>query len=288
MAEIAIKSSDLLYLSLSTYEVPYPKAIVQIIPGEKDHKERYIEWIKWLNSNCLNVVVSDTRGHGKSISDEYPLGYMENIEQLIEDQKKVTEFIKNKYPGLDVYMFAQSFGATIARLYLQKYDMEIKKLVLSGPHFVDEGIGINLKIAKFITKMKKKSGFSKTLHEYVHLNNNDWYCSLPSVTESFNNDPLCQFDYRNQAIITMLNATKKLSNIKHFQNQNKDLKIYLVSGAQDIMTGGKLGLDNTIATLRKIGYSNIENQVYPNMKNAILLEYGKEKVYYDIIKFYLK
>lgn len=287
MKEIAIKSHDLLYLSVALHEIENPKAVIQMIHGAKEHKERYNEFISWLNSNGFNVVIADNRGHGKSVSDNYPLGYMENYEELVEDQKKVTDFIKEKYPNLDIYMFGHSFGSMIARLYLQKYDGEIKKLVLSGAPNYNDNVGMGIMVGKLIIKMKRKSGYSNTLHDFANFNTDDWVCSNSSVMEAYRNDPLCNYRYRNQALMTIFTANKEMHNIKNFKCQNKDLHILCVSGALDPTTGGTDGLKDTITTLGKIGYTKIENIVYPNMKHEVLNEYDKEKVYIDIIKFYL-
>ncbi|MDE6284859.1 MAG: lysophospholipase, partial [Bacilli bacterium] len=120
MTEVAIKAHDLLYLSIAIFEVANPKAVIQIIHGEREHKENYNEFCSWLNANGFNVVIADLRGHGKSINDSYPIGYLENIEELVKDTCKVTEFIKNRYPNLEVYMFAHAFGTEIARIYLEE------------------------------------------------------------------------------------------------------------------------------------------------------------------------
>ena len=71
MVEISLKSSDLIYLSVSLFEVVNPKGVIQIIPGFKEHKERYYDFVNYLNVNNFNVIISDVRGHGKSISGNY-------------------------------------------------------------------------------------------------------------------------------------------------------------------------------------------------------------------------
>ena len=143
-------------------------------------------------------------------------------------------------------------------------------------------------MGKLTIKMKRKSGYSDSLQEFVHLTTDDWLCTNSTFMEEYHNDPLCDFKYRNQAIMTMLEANKELHNVKKYKHQNPELKILLVSGSLDPTTGGTKGLEDTIATLQKIGYKNIENIVYPNIKNKLFNDFDKERAYYDIIKFYLK
>lgn len=288
MIEVALKSSDSLYLSVSVFEVEKPRAVIQIIHGARDHKERYYELISWLNANHFNVVISDIRGHGKSLNAEYTLGYMDNLPQLIDDQKKITEFIKNKYPNLKLYMFAHSLGALLARIYLENYDAEIEKLVLSGPPNFDDNISLGLKMGKVSLKLKGKKGTSDILQEYVHLNKTNWICRNEEVMKKYLEDPLCKIEYSNQAMMTIFNANQELHKFSNFHCANPNLQILCVSGEKDPSTGGEKGLNDTIESLKTIGYQSIENIVYPDCLNEIYNESCQEQVMYDIIKFYLK
>ena len=54
------------------------------------------------------------------------------------------------------------------------------------------------------------------------------------------------------------------------------------------MTGGTKGLADTIQTLKKIGYQNVESKVYDGMKHEVINEEGKERVYQDILGFFEK
>ena len=109
-------------------EAKEPKGMVQIIHGMSEHKERYIPFIQRLNDNGYTVIISDNRGHGKSVSKEYPYGHIESYDVMVSDQYMVTKWIKEKNPKLDLYMFAHSMGSVIARNYLMTHDNEIKTL----------------------------------------------------------------------------------------------------------------------------------------------------------------
>ena len=97
MKEIFIKSFDSLKLSLAIYEAKKPKAVIQVIHGMCEHKERYDEMAKYLQKKNYTVVLSDNRGHGKSILSSDDFGYFGNsngTKALVEDQKKVNDYIK--------------------------------------------------------------------------------------------------------------------------------------------------------------------------------------------------
>ena len=56
----------------------------------------------------------------------------EGYNTLIDDHLKVTNYIKNKYKGLPVYLFAHSMGSIIARVVLQEHSKKYDKVILSG------------------------------------------------------------------------------------------------------------------------------------------------------------
>ena len=57
-------------------------------------------------------------------------------------------------------------------------------------------------------------------------------------------------------------------------------------GAEDTkITGGKKGLADTLATLQKIGYHNIQSEELPGMKHEVLNEIDYLQVYEKIRTF---
>ena len=53
-----------------------PRAIVQLVHGMSEYKERYIQFMEYLTARGYITVIHDQRGHGKSVSDKRDLGYM--------------------------------------------------------------------------------------------------------------------------------------------------------------------------------------------------------------------
>lgn len=45
-----------------------PRAIVQLVHGMSEHKERYIPFMEYLTDKGYITVIHDHRGHGKSVS----------------------------------------------------------------------------------------------------------------------------------------------------------------------------------------------------------------------------
>ena len=66
---------------------------------------------------------------------------------------------------------------------------------------------------------------------------------------------------------------------------NKELPFLLISGEEDPCTGGEKGRKASIKVLEKAGFKNIEVETIKDMRNEILNENDKQKVYDDILNF---
>lgn len=284
MFEVSLKSCDLLYLSLSLFEVPNPKAVVKIIIGLREHKERYYEFINELNKNGFNVVISDTRGHGKSTSGTYPLGYIDDYKKLIEDELIINNFIKNKYPNLPICLLGDSLGAEIAQVYIQKHSDTINKLVLCSPFKI---LHSNQIIINLILKVEGNNKTNSSMQKQIGLDQLEDTISDISAREKFKNDPTCNFLYKNIAINSLVQLNKELGNKKEYNKTNLDLPIFMCYGAKDIQSGRE-GTQNLISILKGVGYQNITGLEYPNLYHKILFEGYHSFIYKDIINFLLK
>ena len=284
MLEISLKSSDLLYLSASLFEVNNPVGVVQIICGYKEYKERYYELISILNNNKLNVIISDIRGHGKSVDNNNPLGFMSDYNKLISDQSVVFEYIKNRYNSLPVYLFGDSIGSEILLGLFLKYENQINKIVLVSPVKPNDNINLWLKTANFINKFQGGTKCNSFLEGALGLSKLEFLFQDLNARELFKNNPLCNFSYFNISVKNILELNKYIANIK-FNGLNKNLPILICYGDNDTEIGGKMASDLKINTFNKSGYTNIKVLNYPSAAHKILFEQTRNLIYNDIANF---
>ena len=116
-------NQDSLKISVLEYVPEKPKCIVQIAHGMCEYKERYEEFMKFLCKNGCLCVINDHRGHGNSVKDENDLGYFydESGDAIVEDLHQITNYVKDKYPNLPLYLLGHSMGSLIVRKYIKKY-----------------------------------------------------------------------------------------------------------------------------------------------------------------------
>lgn len=292
MKELTLETTDGLKLSVAEIEVTTPKAVIQLIHGAKEYKKRYYGFMEYLANEGFTVIISDVRGHGFSISNEYPLGHMDCAKRLVSDQVTIAKYIKSKYKNTPHYMFGHSMGAMIAKCFIQEYDNKISKMVLTGnPQYQ---IGITTVSTLINTFLKKDDQYKNKLNDKLSIISNNpllgaetnWICNNKQIIDEYNKDELCGKAYDDGGLSTLLELNSLSNNKSKYKCNNKDIKILFLAGEEDIITGKKEGLVNSINRILGVGYYDIDYKVYNNMKHEVINEINNEIVYAEIVKFY--
>lgn len=289
--DVFLVASDGLPLALTLVRPAYRpvKAVVQIIHGILEHRQRYLHFAEFLAKNGFAVVLSDNRGHGDSTDSEFPLGHMSELERMIQDQYEITRFIKKRFAEKPVYLYGHSFGSLLARNYLQKHDNEIEKLLLTGTVQYEKQAPLGCLIAKIANTFAGERSFSWILKKLSNFGDEDksWLTNDADQLEKIYNDARMIPGYDNRGVATIWEADRELKQIAHFNCQNPELPILSITGAEDCdITGGEKGLLDTENTLRAIGYRNIDMLDLPRMKHEVLNEVENELVYQLIVDFF--
>ena len=270
------------------------KAIIQFSHGMAEHKERYYPFMKDLASHGYICAIHDHRGHGTSIKDPNDLGYFytKDYNYIVNDLHQVTKYLKETYPDKDIYLFSHSMGTLVSRIYLKKYDIDIKKLVLSGPPTYNKNAHAGLILANVSNIFKGGNYRNEFLNKLTfgtynkdYEKENSWLSTNETEVEKYNTSQYCGYTFTNNGFINlyklMLQAFKK-----NYQVNNSNLKIFLIAGSDDPVIQSKEKFNELKEFLSKIGYSNIKSKLYENMRHEILNETNNELVYEDVLNFF--
>lgn len=295
MEKITIKAQDGYPLDVHIFKVENTKAVVQIIHGMEEHQERYEDFIKELNENGFSVVSSNMRGHGSTAET---LGYFkekEGYKELIEDQKIISNYIKEEWIGIPIYIFAHSMGTIITRVLLQEKSQEYEKVILSGYPNYQRGAYLGIIVANIIKAFrgaKYKSKFIATLSVDAFnkaiknpKTNYDWVCHNEETVRAYIEDPYCGIGFTCSAFSDLFHLVIKMHKAKLYHNVNQEMELLLLRGLDDPCVGGEKGAKDSYKVLSKVGFTKIETIDYPNMRHEILAEKENQKVYKDIIQF---
>ena len=287
MKEITITATDGLGLSAAVFEHDSPKAVIQVIHGAMEHKERYYHFCSFLNEQGYAVIVSDNRGHGHSVNEKYFLGNFDSPMMIVEDQFEITKYIKSLYPDKDLYMFGHSFGSMLARIYLQEHDDEIKKLVLTGTMFPMLIAEAGAALAKWNSRTFGGNTFKGPVPAIANSGVDIWVCADAETMRNYRNDPLVQnCRYTNDSVKGLIEADALLKKIGDYKVKNPSLPILTANGKNDVCRGTFIGQQKSVRLLNKIGYNRVFAITYPGMRHEVINETDKASVYNDIVRFY--
>lgn len=283
--EFYLTGADGFDIFVRELEKERPKGIVQLVHGMSEHGGNYMDFAKFLNDKGYVVIVHDHRGHGRSLSESYPKGHMKRASELVGDTVLVSSYVKLKYPSLPLYMLGHSMGSMTARVYLQRYDRMIDKLILTGTPVQDPLAGLLvffLNIVNFYTGAYRRANLINHL-----VGNSDASLDFISYNEENRQkkykDPLRIFSFTMGYTKVLVEINKKLSQKSKYKVKNPNLPIYNLTGEDDIITKGSKGIEKSLSLLKSLGYKNIKSKSYQNMRHEILNEDEKEMVYWDIL-----
>lgn len=274
-----------------------PIAIVQMVHGMCEHKERYLSFMKWMAEHGFVTLMQDNRGHGMSIKEKDDIGYCyPSMEKgFIEDIYRATKNIRKKYPELPLILYGHSMGSLAVRSYLKNHDDAIDGLIVSGCPAYNDGVPFGKLVVTVMMKVlgeRYRSAFAQKLvlgsfeRKFASENRkNAWLAAKECVAEEFGKDSLCTFTYTLNGIMTLLNLESLTYKKQGFQLKNKDLPILFLSGADDPCYINEKKWNQAVNRMYELGYEKVSFKLYEGMRHEIHNEEENEMVYEEIAAF---
>lgn len=288
-------SFDQLPLDVLIMAPSHPKGIVQFSHGMCEHKERYMDFMSFLNKHGYICCIHDHRGHGKSIYKEEDLGYFyENGDiGIVEDLHQLTSLIKKRYPNLPLYLLGHSMGSLVVRCYIKKYDNDINGLfVIGSPSYNSAalfGVGLTslyskIKSDHYRPKLIQKIGFDAFNKNFNHDIENSWICSDIDVVSTYNHDPLCHFSFTANGFSSLFKLMNETYSKENWQVKQPKLPILFLAGENDPCITNEKKFNEAVTLIKDVGYQQVSFQLFKNMQHEILNEKNKKIVYHSILK----
>ena len=270
------------------------KGIIQIAHGMNEHKERYLDFMGFLAQNGYACIINDHRGHGNSIKEKDDIGYFydNNAEYVVEDLNQITEYITKKFKDKKIILFGHSMGSMIVRKYIEKYDDKIDGLIVCGSPSENKLAKLGLFFIKLLEGIKGERYRSKFIRNLMFNGydkeneiKNSWICYNEKIVKKYKEDPLCQYEYTLNGMENIIKLMIDIYNPKLYKKKNLNLPIYFIAGKDDPVIVSEEKWNEAQNFLKNIGYQDIQNKLYENMRHEILNEKENQKVYEDILKW---
>lgn len=285
---------DQLQLSVLVIEPDVPKAVVQLLHGMSEHKERYVPLMEYLEGLGYACVIHDHRGHGNSVRgvEDYGYFYENGAHALVEDVNQVNRWIRRRYRNLPIFLIGHSMGSLIARVYLQQHDAALRGLILTGSPSKHWASSYGLILAKIMAKVYGDRAEGSWFYRFgnkrllEHLNHTvdefAWIAADEETVNEYEADMRCGFRFTLNGFIGLFTLMKWVYGKYNWHLNQERLPILFLSGEDDPITDGEQKRKKTIEHLKKIGYRDVTDKVYKGMRHEILNETEYMKVYHDI------
>jgi alpha-beta hydrolase superfamily lysophospholipase len=176
---------------------------------------------------------------------------------------RLSEIVREKNPGLPLFLLGRDMGSFAAQRYVIDHSHEIDGLILSGSGALEglaraalpEAEGSNLLNAAF---EPARTPFA--------------------IVDAFMVDPLCFEDLHPDSRVSFLGTAPRLCDPVALRKIRGDLPIYLFSGSEDPVGQHLRGLQTLIDRYRDAGLRDIAFDFYPGGRHEMLNEINRRQV----------
>lgn len=271
------------------------RALVQLAHGMTEHKERYLPFMEYLAERGCLCVMNDHRGHGASVRRKEDLGYFyENGDiALVEDLHQISLWMKEKWPGLPLFLFGHSMGSLAVRAYCERYDRDIDALVVCGSPGNNPAAGAGLAIIRLLALLRGERHRSRLIQAMTvgmfakRFPDSSHPCAWISANLenviAYEADPLCRFAFTlngNRALLRLMRRCYQLTPGRG----NPRLPIRFYSGAEDPCMPDEKGFREAVENIKRAGYADVQGHLFPGLRHEILNEANREEVFEKIWK----
>lgn len=240
------------------------RAAVVIVHGFNSHSGQYLWVADEFVSHGLSVYALDHRGRGQSDGDRY---YVEAVSDYVSDVHTLVRIVKEREPGLPVFMLGHSAGGVISCIYALEHQAELAGLICESFAYQVPGPEFVLAVIKGISRIAP--------HANVLRERNADFSRDPQVVESMNNDPLIANEVQpTQTVAAMVRADERLKTDFPLIT----LPLFILHGTEDHVTK----FQGSQFFYETAGSPDKTLKLYDGYYHDPLNDVGKERVMADI------
>lgn len=278
------------------------KGVVHLIHGVAEHIARYGLFAEFLNKHGYIAVGCDFLGHGLSTDTNAYVHYADKHGDTLayESVTLVQTYIKEHYPTLPVFVLGHSMGSFLARLAILKNPDFYEKAVISGTGMHPKPlilVGMTLcnligclrgpkYVSPLIQKMAIDSCPAQMRKDGIIKDRDvEWLTKDVEIQNYYFQSPMCGQPATVAANRDMFKWLLVINNKKNLAKGNKQMPIFLISGAQDAVSNYGKTVETLAGVLLDLGYQHVSLKLYEGDRHEILNELDKAVVYQDILDF---
>ena len=271
------------------------RAVVQLSHGMVEFIDRYKPLAESLAARGIAVTGNDHLGHGGSIRTKADYGYFaqpDGNRALLDDLHRMTEFAKQRWPGVPYFLLGHSMGSFYARQYLCEWGSELEGAIILGTGFQPKAL---VQLAKGVcrvqaalfgwqhrSKLVERLSFAGYNNGLEGRTTHDWLNRDAAEVDKYLADERCTFTFTVNAYYSMFSGILRLHDPAFVAQVPKDLPLLFLAGDADPVGERGKGVERAVQSLRDAGVRNIEVKFYPGARHELLVETNRQEVFADI------
>ena len=296
MQEFQLNASDGEEVACYHWVHDNPRGVVLIAHGMGEHAKRYDRVAQALNGAGYAVIANDHRGHG--ITGQAKLGYMgpDGWNRVLADAYEINCYARQCYPDVAVVLFGHSMGSMMSQQYITRYGASIDALVLSGsPGFKAKSYNpLPRWILSFENRRVGPDGASAMMQKVIFGGANkpfdaadatgfEWLSRDTAEVNKYIEDEFCGFVIATASLVDLYAGSAITVNPHSVANIPKELPVYVFSGEEDPVHGGKADVQRMLEAFSTAGLTKVEMKWYPGGRHEMLNETNAEEVTRDLL-----
>lgn len=276
--------------------------VLQIAHGVAEHIARYDHFARFLNEQGVAVVGNDHLGHGKSIAPGATPIYFgdgNTWDTVVDDLYTLHLRIKDKFPGVPLFLMGHSMGSFLARTYLIRYPGTVQAAIIMGTGWQPEiMLTGGLTVAGTIARRSGESATSDMVTNLAFGSYNkafapnrtpvDWLSVDTDNVDRYIADPLCGLPATVGLFRQMLTGIRFNQRADNLRKMDKDMPILFISGEQDPVGGMMKGVIRSRDAFLAAGVKDVTLLSYAGLRHEILNEKAQQQTVYSDIWSWLK
>ncbi len=272
-------------------------ATLLIVHGMCEHSGRYSDFAQFLADEGVAVATYDQLGHGKTVKTSDELGFFGDehpVQSLLKDVIVMADSLKERHPDVPHFVMGHSMGSFIVRNVLKHHAHNFSGAILMGTADANPLTKVLLPVSKLLAKAAPKKTnpvFAKVMNKTLNsqLDNRissspfAWISENPDNVAAYEADPLTGFDFTNNGFFALFTLMDTGLRKGWSTTIAKDFPMLFVSGQNDPIGDMGSGVNNVVNHLKKQRFSQVDVQLYSNMRHEPLNEQDNKTVYQDIL-----
>lgn len=246
-----------------------PRAVVLMVHGLGGHSNNWEYVADFLTKHSITSYSIELKGFGNT---EGVKGHIDSLNVYIKDVRRLYSIIKREHRRLPVFIAGESMGGLISFLTVIKKPRLFRGLICVSPGFASS---LKFSLGDYIRMVSAR--FYNAKKQFI----------MPFDSDMCTRDPECKKVIDNDKLEHRFATPKLLQSILLGQLSSRILKhkvrtdtLFMLSGADTFVDP-----DASRKIFNGIKFEHKKMIVYPEMRHALTVELGREKVFDDLLNW---